>query len=271
MRAAAERRLVQAGSVRTSCLTSGAGFPVILLHGMGAHGGFWQPVLERLSERFLVLAPDIAGFGSSTLSPASPAPSLTAWLADFMDAMGISRAHIVGHSLGGAIAAQFAIERSGRVERLVLSDSVGLGMRPLGLIAAALFVMPSNPVTRLILRRILWRNPADIPPADRERRGGRPSFDRNLARRILRATGWKGLPRIPPERLREIGRPTLLLWGERDPVVPVSIARRALSFIPGARLAIVRGSGHSPALESPVDFAEKLLEFLIFPGVSGGS
>jgi pimeloyl-ACP methyl ester carboxylesterase len=245
----------------TSYLVAGHGKPVILLHGMGAASGFWRQVMAGLAHDRLVIAPDILGFGRTMPdSPANP-PDFISWLTGFLDALGIPSASIVGHSLGAAIAVRFTLENPGRVEKLILVGAIGFGVSALGVLAAGLFMVPSNPVTRPILRRILSSRPGLIPSAPRTKKR-KASFDRGLAMRIMRASGWNGLPTFPPDSLGRISQPTLLLWGEKDRIVPVSIARRMRDRLPQAVLQTVSSSGHMPFLENPVEFEEKLSRFL---------
>jgi pimeloyl-ACP methyl ester carboxylesterase len=261
----AERRTIRAAGVITSYLAAGGGSPVVLLHGMGANSGFWRHVIGGLAAHRLVLAPDIIGFGRSIPDPAIALPSFTRWLSSWLDTLGIDRSVIVGHSLGGAIAVRFTQENPARIDRLVLVGSIGFGTSALGLLAAGLFIIPSNPVSRFVLRRILSSRPGSLPvPPTAQRKRGR-SFNRRLAVQIMKASGWKGVPSFPSESLSQITQPTLLLWGERDRVVPVSVARRLCAVLPHAELQTVSGCGHMPFIERPDVFTEKLLRFLESP------
>ncbi len=263
MNVAAEMKTVLSGGISTSYLEAGTGEPVILLHGMGTSAKFWQLSIGTLSARFRVIAPDLAGFGGSAAPPRDGTwPSYPSWLLSFMDGLGIAKANLVGHSLGGAIALRFALDHPLRVSRLVLVDSIGLGSGPMAILSAILFTLPSNPVSRAVLRRVLTFGSQKIPLPQASKKGRQPTFNRGPILRLLAASGWRGLPRIPNEELRLIRQPTLLIWGERDAVLPVSIASRALSLIPGASLRTVE-AGHAPPIEHPEAFTSELLEFLI--------
>ncbi len=263
MNAAVEMKTVLSGGISTSYLEAGKGEPVILLHGMGTNAKFWQLAMGEIAARFRVIAPDLAGFGGSAAPPLDGTwPSYTSWLLSLMDGLRIAKANLVGHSLGGAIAMRFALDHPSRVSRLVLVDSIGLGSGPMAILSAILFTLPSNPVSRAVLKRVLTLGPQKIslPPA--AKKGRRPTFDRGSILKLLAASGWHGLPRIPNKELGLIRQPTLLIWGEHDSVIPVSIALRARSLIPGASLRTV-GAGHAPPIEQPEAFTSELLEFLI--------
>ena len=256
-----ERKQVSFNGATTSYLVAGSGKPVVLLHGMGAASGFWHQVITGLAGGRLVFAPDILGFGRSVPDSPNRPMDFLSWLAGFLDAVGVERAALVGHSLGGAIAVRLTLENPDRVEKLVLVGAIGFGASPLGVLAAGLFMVPSNPVTRPILRRILSVRPDLIPRSPRSKKR-KPSFDRGLAMRIMRASGWNGLPRFPSDTLSRISKPTLLLWGEKDLVVPVSIARRMRDDLPHVELQTVSDAGHMPFMENPTEFCVKLSRFL---------
>jgi pimeloyl-ACP methyl ester carboxylesterase len=250
------------GGISTGYLEAGAGNPVILLHGMGSGARFWQPVMAGMAVRFRVIAPDLAGFGGSSEPPRDNIwPSYPSWLLSFMDRLGIAKACIVGHSMGGAIALRFSLDFPERVSRLVLVDSIGLGAVPLTYLSAIMFTLPSNPVSRAFLRRVLALGPLKtaLPNAVKKTRGA--SYDRKPVKRLLRASGWRGLPRVPFKELENVRHPTLLLWGEHDAVLPLWIAKRACALIPGASLRTI-DAGHAPPLERPEDFCSKLMDFL---------
>ncbi len=228
---------------------------------MGAASAFWAPVISGLSRSRLVIAPDMIGFGRSMPDTPQNPPDFIMWLTAFLDALGLGKVDLVGHSLGGAIAVRFTLEHPDRVGSLSLVGAIGFGASPIGVLAAGLFMVPSNPVTRPILRRLLSTRPGLIPSTLRGKKR-KPSFDRGLAARIMRATGWNGIPSFRREELSRIVQPVLLLWGERDRIVPLSIARRLRTRLLHAELRTVSGGGHMPFLENPAEFTEKLSDFL---------
>ena len=122
---------VIAGSIRTAYLSSGAGHPLICLHGAGAGAVTWYPSIGAMSKHFHVIAPDIVGYGESD-KPSAPydRPYFSNWLKEFLLALNISKAHIMGLSQGGAIALQFVLDHPEMVDKLVLVDAGGLGAKP---------------------------------------------------------------------------------------------------------------------------------------------
>ena len=163
-------RYIQAGRVRARYLSAGdSGTNVILLHGLGDCAEIWKHNLGALGRRHRVFAPDLVGFGFTEKPPDDYSPSLfTGFIHDFMSALGIERASLVGHSLGGGIALQYVLAFPSRVEKLVLAASAGLGLEtswPLRL-STLPFVGPwvLHPTRRILsafFRRIVY-DPAVI-------------------------------------------------------------------------------------------------------------
>src|SRR5579884_1884616 len=123
-----ERRTVLAGGHRVSYLTGGSGFPVVLIHGIGSDATIWRHTLHALAPHFTVYAPDLLGCGLSDKPDITyTIDELAASVSDFMDAAGIERAHIIGHSLGGGVALKLHTLQPERFARLGLVASGGLG------------------------------------------------------------------------------------------------------------------------------------------------
>jgi 2-hydroxymuconate-semialdehyde hydrolase len=256
-----ERQTVSAGTIQTAYLIAGSGEPVLLLHGASAAGITWYPVIGPLSAHFCVIAPDIVGHGESD-KPSAPydRPYYRAWLADFLDVLGVQKAHFIGHSLGGAIALQFALDHPARVDRLVLVDSAALGDGvPLSVVLAMLFynLFPSR-ATGLWLTRYAVHSVHSIDPALGDymnqltkEPGGRRTLLRGRAH-----------PRIPPQQLGRIAQQTLIIWGEEDRFIAVENAEAAVKAMPHARLHVLPKAGHTPFFDQPQQFNDVLLRFL---------
>ncbi len=263
---------------RISYRSAGAGPLLVLIHGIAASAETWDDVFPWLTEHHTVLAPDMLGHGESAKPRADY--SLGAYastIRDLLDALGHDRATIVGHSLGGGVAMQFAYQFPERAERMVLVASGGLG-REVHLIlrAAALpgaeWVLPflSTPglkktgdgVVRLLKRvglragpdlEEIWRGFASLADADT-----RQAFVQT-ARTVLDARGQRA---TAVDRLHlAAALPTLIVWGERDAMIPVSHARAAHKQIPGSRLVIFPDAGHFPHRDDPHRFVKVLLDF----------
>ena len=225
----------------------GAGPPVVLVHGLAGSSRWWERNVGALTGRFRVYVVDLVGFGRSRggvwrphrfdLSRAAP------HLVTMLDEFGIARASFVGHSMGGLIAAGLAADFPERVERLVLVD------------AALLTFDPGLRRRAVGLARALHRSPADLLPL--------------LARDALRAgAGTLGVATLQLLRadwrtkLERIRAPTLVVWGEGDSIVPVSIGREIARHVAGARLVMLPRCGHNPMWEAPAAFNDLVVRYL---------
>ncbi|MDT7742703.1 MAG: hypothetical protein QOE59_1781 [Actinomycetota bacterium] len=256
---------------------------VVLLHGVAGCSSTWEPViecLERTAGRRLLIAPDLLGHGES----AGPSGdfSMGAFangLRDLLAALGHRRVTVVGHSLGGGVAMQFAYQFPELCSRLVLVSSGGLGrgVSPtlrLASLPGAGVVVPILARTGVLgLGVAALRAAASLPlrPADRislreyARHAGslteRAHADAfvDTIRGVIGPWGQRvtGTDRL---YLTE-GLPTLVVWGRRDPIIPVGHAYRAASLMPGGRLEVFDESGHFPHCDEPIRFAELLTAF----------
>jgi pimeloyl-ACP methyl ester carboxylesterase len=188
-----------------------------------------------------------------------------AWLADFLDALGVEKAHVVGHSQGGAIALQFALDHPARVDRLVLVDSAGLGNGvPLGVVFAMLCysLFPSR-ATGLWLSRYATRNPENIDPAlgDYMIQVTKVSGAR---RSLLRS---RTHTRIRAGQLGRITQQTLIIWGRDDRFLPMAQGAAAAEAMPHAELHVIPEAGHVPFFDQPQAFNHMLIRFLKGEGI----
>ncbi len=271
-------RYVEVKGLRSRCLVAGeAGPPVVLIHGLGASAEIWSANMGYLSSQHRVYAPDLPGFGR-TEKPGwmdySPA-AYSRFIRDFMTALGIGRASLVGHSLGGGIALRVILDEPGRVERLVLVSSAGLGQDvSLPLRVASLpffdrvFFKPSLPIFTRFLHRLVY-DPAAISPGfarlyyDMFFQPGSVRAFTGILRTIATMRGAR------PEVLEDIRKglgtiaaPTLIIWGRQDRILPVSQGVDAAGRIPGALLHIFERCGHMPNIEYPDEFNRIVLDFL---------
>jgi pimeloyl-ACP methyl ester carboxylesterase len=257
-----ERRLDLAG-VSTALLEAGDGPPVVLLHGQGGWAGMWLPVVSDLVRTHRVVAPDLPGLGASTVPGGPPdGARVLAWLGALVERTCPEPPAIVGASLGGAIAARFAIAHPDRLSRLVLVDTGGLArFRPaLGvLFALARFLArPSERTQRAFLRQVAV-DPARaqaLMGADARAYGlelARAPSVRAANRHLLRELGTRP---IPAEQLAGIAVPTALIWGRQDRVMRLGIAEAASARY-GWPLHVVEDAGHF-AVERPEAFRSAL-------------
>ena len=257
----------------------GRGPVLLLVHGMAGSSLTWQHVIPALARRFTVVAPDLLGHGLSDKPRGEYSLGAhTDTLRDLLDALGHERATVVGQSLGGGIAMQFAYQFPERCERLVLVNSGGLGLEVNVILRAltapgAEYVFPlvCSPRVRDVAGRVgtwlgrvgvrstpareeVWRSYASLADAD-----ARQAFFRSL-HAVIDVRGQVVSAR---RRLyRAAALPTLIVWGAEDPFIPVSHGIAAHRDIPGSRLEIFAGVGHYPHCEAAERFVQVLVDFV---------
>jgi pimeloyl-ACP methyl ester carboxylesterase len=259
--------------------TVGSGPPIVLIHGMVNSSRHWEDVALRLADRYTVVAPDLIGHGDS----ATPRGDYSlgahaASIRDLLASIGIDRATMVGHSLGGGVALQFFWQFPQRVERMVLISSGGLGREVSPLLrtaalpgASALLSLAAHPRLLDGLRqtgiRLRDRDVGigvqlqAIARALRplERAGAREAFLQTL-RSVIDIRGQRVNAN---DRLYLLGvLPTLVVWGERDHTIPIEHGLAAHAAIPHSRFATLPGAAHFPHLEDPEGLAAVLSDFL---------
>ncbi len=265
---------------RVSYRTAGEGGPVVLLiHGITGCAEQWDQVIPLLATRCTVVAPDLLGHGQSDKPRGDY--SLGAYavsVRDLLVALGHRRATVVGHSLGGGVAMQFSYEYPPFAERLVLVSSGGLGREVHPLLRAAtlpgselvLPVIASQRLNRLgdaaahALGRLGLRAGPDLAEmakgyASLSDAGARMAFIHTL--RAVLDIGGQRVSANDRLYLAEL-LPSLIIWGSRDPLVPVAHGETAHAELPGSQLEIFEGSGHFPQLHDPVRFAHTLIDFI---------
>jgi pimeloyl-ACP methyl ester carboxylesterase len=257
---------------------AGAGPVLLLVHGMGGGYENWREVIEPLTRRHTVVAPDLPGHGASAPGNGDYSiGALAASLRDLLLALGHERATLVGHSLGGGIAMQLAYQFPELAERLVLVSSGGLGPE-VSLVLRAAALPGSELVITVSAQTASWVGPlfgrglAAVryrpSPATAEVARGYASLSDPGRRAAFLATlrsviGVAGQRIDASDRLYlTAGTPVLIVWGARDPIIPVSHGQRAHAAIPGSQFEIFEGVGHIPQLEAPARFVQVLERFL---------
>ena len=269
-------RYICVGQINTRYWTVGdKGTTVILLHGIGSCVETWMWNISVLAQYHQVYAVDLAGSGRSDKPPATYSLTyLAQFVRSFMDALGIERASLVGSSLGGGVALQFALNFPPQVEKLVLVNSLGLGkeieltLRLATLPFVGRLLSPSRSGTALVLKQSVY-DPNIIPDEWVE-----------LYYQIATLPGaWKALLalinanidlfgvrtevyQVIVSRLATVTAPTLVLWGRQDRVLPVAHAQVATNGLPNARLHIFDPCGHWSQVERSEEFNALVLEFL---------
>jgi len=255
-----------AGGAAPRALVSGeAAETVVLLHGLGGGADSWAPVVEALAPRYRVLAWDMPGYGESPPLKEMSFPALAGALLALMDAHGVDAAHLVGHSMGGMVAQEFAATHPERVRALVLSAT------------SPAFGRPGGDWQKAFLRERLaaldaGQSLVDLAPAmvaalvgdDPDPEGVELAVA--CLARVPEAT-YRAAMRclVTFDRRDALGRiavPTLLLAGEKDTTAPPAMMERMAGHIPGARYQCIPGAGHLANLERPTAFSTAVLEFL---------
>ncbi|RBP16888.1 pimeloyl-ACP methyl ester carboxylesterase [Roseiarcus fermentans] len=245
------------------------GEAVILLHGFCASLDTWEPWARALSARYRVIRFDLPGFGLTGPDPSGDYTDArqVKILADLMDGLGVARATLIGNSMGGRIVWTFAALHPDRVTRMVLVSPDGF--------ASPGFAYDRAPETPLLMRALPWVAPAGLLKAGLAAAYGRPETlsDATLARYrdLLMAPGVRqaivdrmsqAILHDPAPTLARIEVPTLLLWGEKDGVIPIANAAAFQRALPHATLVRLPSLGHVPFEEDPVASFDPLRRFL---------
>ena len=238
----------------------GSGPTLVLVHGLGGDADQWAYCLEGLSAKHRILALDLLGFGRSDKPNISyRIAGFVEVLQGFLQALGIGRASLLGHSLGGWIVAASALRFPDKVDKLVLNDAAGLDSGaikpPVDLNISTHAHMREMLESMFYNKSMVTGELVDLAYSLHLERG-----DGSTIRSVL------GTFARPDEKLdHSIGglkAPTLILWDEQDALTPLALARNFQKFVRGSRLEVIPECGHFPALEKPAEFTRRVLEFL---------
>ncbi|HEY5187690.1 MAG TPA: alpha/beta fold hydrolase [Solirubrobacteraceae bacterium] len=256
----------------------GSGPVLMLIHGMAGSYQNWERVIEPLAQHHTVLAPDLPGHGASAPGGGDYSiGALATELRDLLIVLGHERATFVGHSLGGGIVMQLAYQFPELVERLVLVSSGGLGpevspvLRAAALPGSGLFIAATAKAGSRVgtavsrgLGAVGWRPTADVAEVARGYAsladGDRRNAFLGTVRSVINSRGQSVSANDRLYLARDI--PVLLVWGDRDPIIPVSHGRRAHEEMPGSQLEVFEGVGHLPPVEAPERFIPVLERFM---------
>jgi pimeloyl-ACP methyl ester carboxylesterase len=246
-----ERRHTRVRGFRIRSLHAGAaGPPIVLLHGLAGSHRWWRYVIPQLARTHRVVVPELVGFGGSRPAPRQPdmremAEIVNEWLL----AQGLDRTDLVGHSMGGEIAIHLAASRPERIRRLVLVAAAGVPRE----ISASAAARLATELARL-------------------RAWGRRTFVATIAADSLRAgpfTLYRTLRHLLADDVRPllplVIQPTLIVWGEHDPITPLRDAHTLRNALPRARLFVVAGASHNVMADRPDDFVRVVTDFLDEP------
>ena len=257
---------------------AGRGPTLLLLHGIAGSSRTWLPAMQLLQPDFTVLAPDFFGHGESAKPPGDYSlGNLAAGMRDLLHLLEIERVTVVGQSYGGGVALQFAYQFPELCERLVLVDAGGLGREVswilrLATLPAAEYVMPvlfpslarewGDSVVRFC-RRLGVRNPRAEEVWSAYRSLTQPENRQAFVTTMRGVIDPGGQSVSAMDRLYLAAHmPTLIVWGEKDSIIPVAHAHKVHEAIPNSQLRIMPGVGHFPHAEEPARFVEILEDFL---------
>ncbi len=259
--------------------TEGEGPVVVLVHGMAGSSATWERVIPALAERFTVVALDLPGHGASAKPDGDYSLGAFASIVrDLMVASGYERATVVGQSLGGGVAMQFAYQFPSRCERLVLVGSGGLGREVSPLLRALAF--PGVEFLFPVLFASVVRDAGRGVLGGLRRIGLRPSAyfteiwrgyetlvepeNRAAFVHTLRSVVDVGGQRVSAHDRLPLAAdiPTLIVWGSDDAIIPSRHAADAHATLPNSRVEIFEGVGHFPHCEAPERFVRVLTDFI---------
>ena len=236
---------------------------VILLHGLGANAESWALNIPALAANYRVIAPDQIGFGKSDKPLLKYRVGTYAdFLDKFMSELKIERAALVGNSMGGWVAALAAIKYPNRVEKIVLADAAGLAPKEIDFDR----IYQLNNSTRDEIRanmKLIFANPA--------LQNNEALVDQFMTQRVLAGDGYTISSLIESirrredfldARLGEIKKPTLIIWGRQDGLLPLADGEKFKRGITGSQLVVFDNCGHAPQFEKAAEFNSAVLKFL---------
>jgi len=251
---------IAVGETKVHVVIGGRGEPLVVLHGAGGNRG-WRRWMTAVAAHYTVYAPTHPGFGRSDAAEwMESIEDLARFYLWFLDVLGLSRVHLLGHSIGGWTAAELATMCPGAIDRLVLVSPTGLKPDE-GEIRDIFFHSPEE------LLRYNVHDSSTVPEWD-ELFGRKPGLaEVEIALRNREQTArltWKPYmfnPRLP-RFLPRVTNPTLIVWGREDQIVPVICGEQYRRLLPQATLRVLERCGHLPPIEQPDVFAKLVLDFL---------
>jgi pimeloyl-ACP methyl ester carboxylesterase len=270
-------RYTKVGNVNTRYWSAGEMGPtVILLHGVGCHVEFWERNIAALAREHRVFAVDIVGFGRTDKPEVVYTFELMAdFVLDFMHAMGIDKASLVGNSMGGGISMTVAAQAPGRVEKMVLVAPAGLGrglspvlrLMSLPVLGEVLTKPGRKGVVRQMQLCLYDPSQAGDDFIDRATAIGTLPGNQRSFLSLIRETAnilgvKKGLVADFSARLKTIETPILMIWGRQDRILPAADGEAAVERMADVRLHIMDRAGHLPQIDKPEEFNATVLDFL---------
>lgn len=252
---------IKVGELDIHYVTGGHGDPLIVVHG-GANGaGAWMENVEELAKNYTIYVPDLPGFGhSQPMEGNYYIPELVEFVDDFSHSLGLKSFHLMGHSLGGGVALSYVLRFPHKIKKLVLISSMCLGKEIalwVRVLSRSALIRSIGAVVIGILKGVKW-------VAEKLFAGVEfvLPFSRVSIHLGSRMTTLKEQTTVLANRLSEIMVPTLVIWGAKDPIVPVKQAYAAGRLIPGCQVKVFEGCGHSVYRQRILEFSLLLTAFL---------
>jgi 2-hydroxy-6-oxonona-2,4-dienedioate hydrolase len=258
------------GSAKIYFYDRGQGTALVLIHGMFGDFLDWEPVLEPLSQSHRVIAVDLPGFGNSSKPRREyTADFFVSTLEELFTQLGLREIILMGNSFGGQIAILYTLHHPKKVAKLVLVDSGGFRAIPeeeASSVAARLgapVIASLTPEIHALLFAPVFTQPSEASRLyvqkqnEKLQQADYPAYAESVASSIRLSLSVYLLDQLP-----EIECPTLLVWGEKDFVLPVEQARQALSKLPHGELKVIAGCGHAPQLECSEAFLRAIRDFI---------
>ena len=259
-----EEKFVTIGANKIRYLeVGGSSKSVVLVHGLGASAERWEYVIPYLSKKYHVIAPDLIGFGYSDKPSVDYTPELfSKFLSDFLNTIGLSKASLVGSSLGGQIVAEYASTQNKIIEKIVLVSPSG-------------FMNHSTPTLDAYIMAALYPNQDAARTAFQMMAAPNIQVDNRIIENFVQRMA---LPNAKmafmstvlalrnsadmEKKLESINVPTLIIWGKHDSLVPIKYSKEFISSIRNCQFVTMEECGHTPFVEEPEKFSKILLDFL---------
>lgn len=238
-------------------MRGGQGAPLLFLHG-GGGAGVWLPFMDKLAQRYDVIVPEHPGFGGSdTPDWLDNVSDLAYFYLDLMRALKLSGVHLVGHSLGGWIAAEIAVRDCHALKSLALSAPAGIHVK--GMSKGDIFMWsPEQMMRNRFHDQDMATKALQIPLSEAEQFAGMKN------RLTMAKLAWQ--PRLYNPHLAKwlhrIGVPTLILWGDDDKIIPSGYGPAFRDLIPGSRLEVIANCGHVPQVERTDEWTARIADFI---------
>jgi pimeloyl-ACP methyl ester carboxylesterase len=275
---ALEPKLAEIDEGTIAYVVTGEGPPLLLLHGFGGEIWMWEKQVAALSQRYRLYIPDLLGYGYSDRPNVDYTPSLfISMIRQFMDRLSVSRAGLIGNSMGGGIAWAFALAYPERVDKLVLIASIPpqvvpavrnrflrwfLAIRHVPLLPYLAIALRTRGMVRTALAQAVYddRLITDVV-VERQYRISRIAGTARVVASTIRHTDEAARY---ADALTTLRTSTLIIWGEQDDLFPVEVGQQLHAAIRDSTLVVIKDSGHMPMWETPDETNQVILEFLLF-------